>query len=175
MKILIAEDDVTSRAVLARVLQNGGHEVVMTADGVEAWEVLQQPDAPKLLFVDWMMPNMDGPELLRRVRSLPAACPPYVIIISTMNKTPDVAAQLEAGANDYLTKPVNLGEVLARVEVGRRMIEMEEVQHRCRAKEQAYRVKTSSRIVELESALDTITEKLKKALAKVADLENERL
>jgi CheY-like chemotaxis protein len=71
MKVLIAEDDFTSRAVLSGVLKKEGHEVMVTVNGAKAWEALQQPDAPLLIILDWMMPEMDGPEVVRRRQRLP--------------------------------------------------------------------------------------------------------
>jgi CheY-like chemotaxis protein len=68
MRILIAEDDFTSRTVLAGVLEKSGHEVVETVNGAAAWDALQQPDAPRLVILDWMMPEMDGLEVLRGMR-----------------------------------------------------------------------------------------------------------
>ena len=124
MRILIAEDDATSRIVLATVLTKDGYDVTATDDGGAAWEVLQKPDAPRLAILDLMMPGIDGLELVRRVRAIPSAAPPYLIIVSTKSEKSDVIAALDAGANDYLTKPFDPGELRARIEVGRRMIEM---------------------------------------------------
>jgi DNA-binding response OmpR family regulator len=124
MRILIAEDDATSRIVLATVLKKDGYDVTATDDGGAAWEVLQKPDAPRLAILDLMMPGIDGLELVRRVRAIPSAAPPYLIIVSTKSEKVDVIAALDAGANDYLTKPFDPGELRARIEVGRRMIEM---------------------------------------------------
>ena len=76
MRILIAEDDFTSRTMLTAVLKKSGHEVMETVDGAEAWDALQQPDAPPLAILDWMMPEMNGPEVVRRVRALPTDRPP---------------------------------------------------------------------------------------------------
>lgn len=126
MRILIAEDDVTSRTVLAGVLKKEGHEVVTVVNGAEAWEALQQPDAPVLAILDWMMPKMDGPEVVRRVRELPSKRPPYIIILTAKGEKVDVVAGLDAGANDYLSKPFDPGELRARVGVGRRMVEMQD-------------------------------------------------
>jgi DNA-binding response OmpR family regulator len=81
-------------------------------------------DAPRLAILDLMMPGIDGLELVRRVRAIPSAAPPYLIIVSTKSEKVDVIAALDAGANDYLTKPFDPGELRARIEVGRRMIEM---------------------------------------------------
>lgn len=125
MRVLIAEDDLTSRAVLTRVLKMDGHEVTATANGAEAWQVLQQPDAPALAILDWMMPEMDGLEVVRRVRAMPTEWPPYLIMLTSRGDKTDIVAGLEAGANDYLTKSFDPGELRARVEVGRRMIEMQ--------------------------------------------------
>lgn len=126
MRILIAEDDVTSRTLLARVLQNVGHEVMETARGTEAWEKLREPDAPRLAILDWMMPEMDGLEVIRRVRARQIDRPPYLIMLTAKGEKEDIITGLEAGANDYLAKPFNAGELRARVEVGRRMIEMQD-------------------------------------------------
>ncbi len=126
MKILIAEDDLTSRTILAGVLKKRGHEVVATVNGAEAWEALQQPDAPRLVILDWMMPLMDGPEVVRRVRALPSTDrTPYLIMLTSKSEKADIITGLEAGANDYLAKPFDLGELQARVEVGRRMLELQ--------------------------------------------------
>jgi CheY-like chemotaxis protein len=76
MKVLIAEDDPTSRRVLVATLDKFGYEVVIAADGAQAWAALQSADAPRLAILDWMMPEIDGVELCRRVRALPTATPP---------------------------------------------------------------------------------------------------
>lgn len=139
MRILIAEDDATSRIVLATVLTKDGYDVTATDDGGAAWEVLQNPDAPRLAILDLMMPGIDGLELVRRVRAIPSVAPPYLIIVSTKSEKVDVIAALDAGANDYLTKPFDPGELRARIEVGRRMIEM--------------RFELNQKVEELEQAL----------------------
>lgn len=126
MKTLIAEDDLTCRTVLAGVLKKSGHEVVETINGAEAWQALQRPDAPALVILDWMMPEMDGLEVVRRVRSLQTDRPPYIIMLTTRGEKVDIIAGLDAGANDYQAKPFDLGELRARVEVGLRMIEMQD-------------------------------------------------
>ena len=126
MKILIAEDDLTCRIALAGVLKKSGHEVVETINGAEAWQALQRPDAPGLVILDWMMPEMDGPEVVCRVRALQNDRPPYIIMLTTRGEKADIIAGLDAGANDYLAKPFDLGELRARVEVGLRMVEMQD-------------------------------------------------
>jgi DNA-binding response OmpR family regulator len=153
MKILIAEDDFTSRAVLAGVLKKYGHEVQETTNGSEAWLALQQPDAPRLVILDWMMPELDGPEVLRRVRALPTDRPPYIIMLTAKSEKPNVIAGLDAGANDYLAKPFDPGELIARVEVGERMVEMQLRRHEQRANAQRLRVEASQRMLEMQDTL----------------------
>jgi len=126
MRILIAEDDLTSRTMLAAMLRKSGHDVVETANGSEAWDALQEPDAPRLAILDWMMPEMDGLEVVRRVRAIQSSQPPYVIMLTAKDERADIVAGLDAGADDYLAKPFDVGELRARVEVGRRMVEMRE-------------------------------------------------
>lgn len=126
MRILIAEDDFTSRNMLAAILKKSGYEAVETTNGAEAWDVLQKPDAPKMAILDWMMPLMDGLEVVRRVRAMETERPPYIIMLTTKVEKADIITGLDAGADDYLTKPFDIGEFRARVEVGRRMVEMQE-------------------------------------------------
>ena len=126
MRILIAEDDLTSRTMLAAMLRKSGHDVVETANGSEAWDALREPDAPRLAILDWMMPEMDGLEVVRRVRAIQSSQPPYVIMLTAKDERADIVAGLDAGADDYLAKPFDVGELRARVEVGRRMVEMRE-------------------------------------------------
>ncbi len=126
MRILIADDDVTSRLVLAGVLRKWDHEVVATVDGAEAWEAMRQPGAPRLAILDWVMPGFSGVEVCRRIRSLPSDGRPYLIILTSRGEKVDIIAGLEAGADDYLAKPFDPGELRARVGVGLRMIELQE-------------------------------------------------
>jgi len=142
MRILIAEDDFTSRTLLAAVLKKCGHEVVETVQGAAAWTALQQADAPALAVLDWMMPELDGLEVVRRVRARRAQMPPYIIMLTTRGEKTDVIAGLEAGANDYLAKPFDAGELCARVGVGQRMVEMQAA--------------LAGKIEELRQALDQI-------------------
>ena len=139
MRILIAEDDLVSRRVLAATLEKFGHEVLVAANGAEAWDAFQSPDAPQLAILDWMMPEVDGVELCRRVRSKPTQTPPYLILLTARAEKADVVAGLDAGANDYLTKPFDSTELRARVQVGIHVLELQN--------------RLAARIAELESAL----------------------
>ena len=126
MKILIAEDDATSRHILTAMLDKWGYEVIATCDGVQAWEARQQPGAPRLAILDWMMPGMDGVDVCRKVREIETQDPPYIIMLTSKTEKAEIVAALDAGANDYLAKPFDSGELRARVEVGRRMVEMQD-------------------------------------------------
>ena len=125
MKILLAEDDATSRRMLSAVLGKWGYEVTTTADGAEAWDVLQRPDAPRLAILDWMMPGMDGIDVCRKVRAIPTQNPPYIIMLTSLGAHEDIARGLDAGANDYVAKPHNNAELRARLGVGQRMLELQ--------------------------------------------------
>jgi phosphoserine phosphatase RsbU/P len=125
LKILIAEDEPTSRMILTALLQKNGHEVLATDDGTAAWQAMQQADAPKMAILDWMMPGLEGIEVCRRIRALPTDAPPYLLLLSGKDEKTEIVAGLDAGADDYLAKPYNPGELRARVDVGRRVIEMQ--------------------------------------------------
>lgn len=118
MKILIAEDDEVSCRVLQLMLASWGHEVITTRDGGSAWALLQREDAPPLVILDWMMPGMDGVEVCRLVRQKQSATPTYIILLTAKGGKADIVRGLDAGANDYLTKPFDREELRARVQVG---------------------------------------------------------
>jgi DNA-binding response OmpR family regulator len=142
MHILIADDDLTSRTMLEGILKKEGHVVTATVNGLEAWRALQQPAAPPLLILDWMMPEMDGPEVVRLVRAQPTDRPPYIIMLTSRSDKADIIAGLAAGADDYLAKPFDPGELHARVDVGRRLLETQ--------------ANLSAKVEELRQALDQI-------------------
>ena len=125
MKVLIAEDDRTSRRMLAAMAAKWGYEPVVTENGADAWSVLQQPDAPRLALLDWNMPILDGLDVCRRLRAVPTTDPPYVIILTSRGTTGDVVNGLEAGANDFVAKPYDNEELQARLRVGRRMLDLQ--------------------------------------------------
>lgn len=125
MKILIAEDDPVSRRLLEATLEKFGYEVVVAADGAEAWTALQRNDAPRLAILDWMMPELDGLEICRRMRKIATATPPYLILLTAKAERGDVVAGLDAGANDYLKKPFDRGELRARLQVAAHVLELQ--------------------------------------------------
>jgi diguanylate cyclase (GGDEF)-like protein len=123
LKILIAEDESVSRRVLKMTLESWGHEVVEACDGAVAWQLLQSDAAPRLAILDLAMPEMDGITVCRRVRQ--QATPVYIILLTANDSKRDMVAGLEAGADDYLTKPFDGDELRARVDVGSRVIELQ--------------------------------------------------
>lgn len=125
MKVLVAEDDNVSRLMLEAALEKWGYNVVVVADGVEAWRVLQREDAPKLAILDWMMPGMDGLEICRKLREAPLTRPAYIILLTARDSRDDVVLGLLAGADDYVTKPFERKELRARVQVGERVVELQ--------------------------------------------------
>jgi phosphoserine phosphatase RsbU/P len=119
--VLVAEDDPTSLKVLMIMLQRWGHEAISTINGSQAWEAIQRHDCPDLLILDWMMPGIDGLELCQRTRALEREIPPFILLLTALDRKGDVVKGLEAGANDYVTKPFNSGELRARLQVGLQM------------------------------------------------------
>jgi two-component system, cell cycle response regulator len=122
VKILIAEDDASSRLLLLRVLTAWGHEVVATSNGAEAWEALQSDRTLRLAILDWLMPQMDGVEICARVKAQNSMSPPYLILLTALDDKESLAAGLDAGADDFLSKPYDPLELRARLKAGERML-----------------------------------------------------
>ncbi len=126
MKILVAEDDFASRLILQVVLEKWKYDVTSVNDGSEAWEILQKEDAPPIAILDWEMPELDGVSVCRRVKELDRPNPIYVIILTGRNTKEDIVKGLDAGADDYVTKPFDENELRARVRVAERMVNIQE-------------------------------------------------
>jgi DNA-binding response OmpR family regulator len=123
MKLLIAEDDSLFRRLLQQTL-TPYYDVVTTEDGNEAWAALQQVDAPPLAILDWVMPGMSGPQVCRSVRQCSRLDSMYLIILTAKNTVADVISGLQAGADDYVTKPFSPEELRARVKIGERILNL---------------------------------------------------
>lgn len=125
MRVLIADDDAISRTVLQRTLTQLGHEVVAGEDGPSAIVHLLEPDGPRLAVLDWMMPGADGLTVCRAVRQR-AAPYVYTIVLTARDARQDMVEALEAGADDFLTKPLDPAELTARMRAGVRVVELQE-------------------------------------------------
>jgi CheY-like chemotaxis protein len=139
MRILIADDDDVSRQVLETLLTRHGHEVVAVSDGTEAWEVLRGDDPPRLAVLDWLMEKMDGVEVCQRLRECPKLRNVYLILLTSRGDREHILVGLQAGANDYITKPFDRDELLARIRVGEQMVGLQ--------------AELAARVDELEEAL----------------------
>jgi two-component system, cell cycle response regulator len=125
VRILIAEDDPVSRRLLEVTLHKWGYEVIACPDGTTAWQILQRPDTPSLAILDWMMPGMDGLQVCREVRQQAAEPYIYVLLLTAKSQKTDIIAGLEAGADDYLTKPFDANELRMRLRAGRRILDLQ--------------------------------------------------
>jgi sigma-B regulation protein RsbU (phosphoserine phosphatase) len=125
VKILVAEDDVTSRWLLERVLKRWGHQIVVAECGSDALKTLQEPDSPQVAILDWLMPGLTGVEVCRQLRKTTPLSSKYLILLTSKGEKEDIVSGLEAGADDYITKPFNQDELRARIQVGLRIVELQ--------------------------------------------------
>ncbi len=140
MNILVAEDNLISAKMLQEILKSEGHDVTLAKDGVAAWNLLDGgKDPPAIAILDWMMPGMDGVQLCRKIRDDPRLRHIYIMMLSALDRKEEIATGLNAGANDYVTKPFNLVELKARISVGVRVASLEG--------------ELAARVTELEKAL----------------------
>lgn len=142
MRVIVAEDDRTSRHMLRGLIAKWGYDVVTARDGNEAWEIIEGEGGARLALLDWQMPGIDGVEICRKLRTLECRSLIYVILLTVKTDKEDVVEGLEAGANDYVTKPCHPGELLARLRVGERVLELQ--------------TSLADRIEELQAALSHI-------------------
>jgi two-component system, cell cycle response regulator len=123
--VLIAEDDPMFRQVLSSLLKKWNYRVITVENGLDAWTILQQKDAPQMAILDWIMPVVDGVELCRRLRNRESGPYRYVILITAKDGKQDVVTGLEAGADDFLTKPFSMDELRARIRAGERILQLQ--------------------------------------------------
>lgn len=125
MRVLVAEDDAIARRLLESYLHQWGHEVTVAADGVEAWRLFQTQAFP-LVLTDWVMPGLDGLELIARIRQRPEAAYVYIILLTAKTQKEDIIAGIDAGANDFVSKPFDRGELRVRLLAGERVVRLEQ-------------------------------------------------
>lgn len=126
MRIMVADDDAVSRRMMQRLLEREGYEVVVAENGREAAEELTAENCPRLALIDWMMPELDGPGVCREVRNRHHDLYIYIMLLTAKESPEDIVTGLEAGADDYLTKPCNPEELKARLRTGRRILDLED-------------------------------------------------
>jgi phosphoserine phosphatase RsbU/P len=142
MDVLIAEDDRVTGEILGRTLQRWGHDTTIVSNGAQAWEHLRVASAPTLAILDWMMPELDGPDVCRRVRAELPFAHMYLLLVTARESRGDVVAGLDAGADDYIIKPFDPEELRARVAVGVRVLSLQQ--------------KLAERVAELQAALSSV-------------------
>jgi DNA-binding response OmpR family regulator len=142
MNVLVADDEVIFRRMVRGVLVRAGHDVVEAAAGDEALGLLTAADAPPMAILAWMMPGIDGIDLCRTLRAHEGRVSPYLILLTSRDRREDIVSGLEVGADDYLTKPFDSGELRARVRVGERILGLQQA--------------PADRVVALEQALTQV-------------------
>lgn len=143
VRILIADDSYTARRHLRALVAEWGYFSIEAANGEEAWQLLQA-DPPLLAILDWVMPGLDGLQLTRRIRESGAFKNLHIIMLTGMTESEQIVAGLNAGANDFITKPFKEAELQARVNVGARMVQLQ--------------LDLAKRVQELESAMAEISQ-----------------
>jgi diguanylate cyclase (GGDEF)-like protein len=125
MKVLIADDSIVSRHMLEATVRKWGYEPVVACDGQEAWDILQKDNAPQLAILDWVMPQLTGPELCRLVRQQQDNRYTYILLLTSKNQREDLIEGMDSGADDYVTKPFNHHELQVRLRAGRRIVDLQ--------------------------------------------------
>lgn len=126
MKALIADDERVARDILSRALYQWGFDVIVTSDGAEALACLRAADGPILAVLDWLMPHIEGPEVCRQIRNDRPGANIYLMLLTSLEGRLDIVTGLESGADDYIVKPFHPDELHARVNVGVRIIALQE-------------------------------------------------
>ena len=143
-RILMAEDDPLARRSLSGILARHNYEVTAVEDGAAAWQVLQNDNPPPVILLDWMMPGLNGMDVMERIRQTPRIASSYVIFLTARQDPADISASLTSGAQDFVSKPFNEEELAARIQVAFRTVELQR--------------QLAQRVAELELALKRITQ-----------------
>jgi two-component system, cell cycle response regulator len=125
-KILIADDDPVSRQLLKSLLAKWDYDVLAVHDGLEAMRELEKEDAPTLVILDWMMPGLHGVDVIKQLRNQQHQPYRYVLLVTSKSDKQDILDGLEAGGDDYLTKPFDASELKARLRVGKRILDLQQ-------------------------------------------------
>lgn len=152
MKILIAEDDTISRMMLEKVFKGGEFETITAADGNAAWAVLEEPEHPHLLILDWMMPGLTGVEIMQRLRARSDGHTYYIIILTSLDTPEDVSFALDGGADEFISKPYHADELRSRANVGKRIVTLHE-----KLSEQMRQLEAAHRTISQQAVTDELT------------------
>ena len=125
MKVLVVDDDLVSRRLLKGYLQKWDYQVTVVTNGAEAWEKFQEEDFP-IVICDWMMPEMDGPELIQRMRSSDKPGYVYILLLTAKSRKDDVVEGMQSGADDFVSKPFDHDELRMRLRAGARIVHLEQ-------------------------------------------------
>jgi len=142
MRVLIAEDDRVTARLLTNLVTAWGHDTAVADDGESALQMIADQRTPYLALLDWMLPGMDGPEVCRRTRASGALTPGYLILLTAKSAQADLVEGLDAGADEYLVKPIEPGELRARLNAGARILDLQ--------------TRLADQVRELEAALSNI-------------------
>jgi phosphoserine phosphatase RsbU/P len=142
MRILIAEDDRVTAKLLTSLLTSWGHETEVAYDGLSALELIARQRAPYVALLDWMLPGMDGPEVCRHARASGSTTPGYLVLLTAKSERADLVEGLDAGADEYLVKPIAPAELRARLNAGSRILDLQK--------------RLAEQVHELETALSNI-------------------
>jgi two-component system, cell cycle response regulator len=126
LKVLAAEDNPVFRTMLSNMLSKWGYQPVLARDGNQAWEALQSPDGPQLAILDWMMPGLNGVDICRNIRAAGQERYVYILLLTARTDSQDLVEGMDAGADDYVTKPFQAHELRVRLRAGRRIIELQQ-------------------------------------------------
>ena len=164
MKVLAAEDNPVFQSMLTNMLSKWGYQPVIARDGNEAWEALQQPDGPQLAILDWMMPGLNGVDVCRGIRAAGREPYVYILLLTARTDSQDLVEGMDAGADDYVTKPFQAHELRVRLRAGRRILEL---QHQLLAAREALRDQAThdglTGLLNRNAVLDTLRRELARA------------
>jgi two-component system NtrC family sensor kinase len=180
MKVLVAEDDLVSRRLISSYLQKWGYEAVLTTDGAEAWRAFEVGDFP-LVITDWVMPEVDGLELIRRIRASGRGGYVFTLLLTAKFQKEDLVRGMEAGADDFLSKPFDRDELRVRLRAAERVVELERQLRAAQAQATAKLQPTAINLApmpaaqEAEAALREVLENLSQLRGALTDGEPTRL
>jgi phosphoserine phosphatase RsbU/P len=129
MKVLVADDDPVQRKLMGRKLSEWGFDYEAVEDGGTAWDVIRRADQSLIVLLDWVMPNLQGPDLCKKARALLPESRLHLILLTSRDDQADVVEGLQAGADDYVCKPFHPAELQARLQTGRRLLELRQKLH----------------------------------------------